>query len=90
MKKKIETASGFKCTIDTDTLDDMYLVELIAKVDDNVLLLPELLDRLMGAETKNKLYKHLENKEGRVPSESLQAELAEIMEQMGDTDEGKK
>ena len=90
MKKKIETKSGFKCTIDTDALNDMYLIDLIAEVDDNALLMPKLLTRLMGAETKTKLYKHLENKEGRVPIDALQSEIAEIMEQLGDTDDGKK
>lgn len=86
MKKKIETKSGFKCTIDDKVLDDMRTVEMIAYLDDNPLLLPRLIAKILGEDGKEKLYKHLENKEGRVPVSSLEPEMAEIVEQLGEED----
>ena len=84
MKKTIKTASGFTCKIDPVILDDMRLMDLIAELDENQLLYPKFVKFLLGADTKEKLYKHLETKDGRVPIAALDAELKEIMEQLGD------
>ena len=86
MKKKIETKSGFKCTVDDAVLDDMRVVEMIASLDANPLILPTLINRVIGEENKEKLYKHLETKEGRVPVEAMEVEMAEIVEALGPDD----
>lgn len=89
MKRKIETKSGFKCTIDDVVLDDMRLVELIAGLENNPLLLPPLITKLLGEEGKEKLYAHLETKDGRVPTSALEADISEIITALGE-DEVKK
>ena len=79
MKKTIETASGFKCKLDDTILDDMRLMDLIADLDENQLLYPKFVSFLL----KEKLYQHIAVKGGRVPIAALDAELQEIMEQLG-------
>lgn len=83
MLKTIETASGFKCKLNDEILDDMRLMEIIAQLDDNQLLFPRFVTFLLGEDLKEKLYKHLETKNGRVPISALNAELSEIMEKLG-------
>ena len=83
MKKTIETASGFKCKLDDTILDDMRLMDLIADLDENQLLYPKFVSFLLGDELKEKLYQHIAEKGGRVPIAALDAELQEIMEQLG-------
>ena len=82
--KSIETKSGFKCKIDEEALDDMRLLELIAGLEENPLYLTKLLELFLGEGQKEKLYKHVENKKGRVPVSVLQEELTEIIEQAGE------
>lgn len=88
--KNIETKSGYKCKIDPTALDDMRFLELVAGLDENPLLMPKFLSMFLGDKQKEKLYKHLETKDGRVPMEALQSELAEIMEQAGEDETLKK
>lgn len=83
MLKTIETASGFKCKLDDTVLDDMRLMEIIAELDENQLLYPKFVTFLLGEDLKEKLYKHVETKNGRVPISALNAELSEIMEKLG-------
>lgn len=86
MKKKIETKSGFKCTIDDSVLDDMRIVEMIAGIEDNPLMLPTLISKFLTEEGKEKLYKHLETEDGRVPVMALETEMAEIITELGEKD----
>jgi hypothetical protein len=88
--KKIETQSGFKCTINETVLDDMRFLELVAGLDENPLTLPIFLEKFLGEKQKEKLYKHIETKDGRVPVSALQNELADIMAQAGEDETVKK
>lgn len=73
-----KTKSGFQYTIDDQTLDDFELVELLSEVDENPLLLPKLIKRLLGEEQKKQLVEHCRNEEGRVPVEVLADEIVDI------------
>lgn len=86
----VETSTGFKCKISAETLDDMRLIELIAEMQEDATVLPKFLSLFLGEEQKAKLYQHVATKDGRVPLEPLQNEIAEIMEQYGGTSDGKK
>lgn len=90
MKKKIETASGFKCTADDSVLDDMRLVDLIADMEKRPYIIGQLIEKLIGQANKEKLYAHHETKDGRVPVSTMEKEVAEIMEQLGGDDTAKK
>lgn len=84
MKKTITTSSGFKCSINEEVLDDMRLLEMIAELEENAMVLPRFLAMFLGEKQKEALYKHVEAKDGRVPMEPLQAEVSEIIEALGE------
>ena len=74
------TKSGFKFEINAENLNDYELLEVIAEVDENKLLLPKLVKKLLGEEQKKKLLDHLRTPEGRVPIEAISQELTDIFE----------
>lgn len=75
---KGETSKGFKFEIDDKNLDNMELVECIAGVEDDPLLLPKVCDMLLGKEQKKRLYDHYRTEDGRVPIEAVSSALGEI------------
>ena len=83
-KRKVETATGYKCTIAPEVLDDMRMLEMIAEMEDNAMVLPKFLTLLLGEKQKEALYRHVETKDGRVPLEPLQNEIADIIKGMGE------
>ena len=85
MKREITTKSGFKCKIDDVVLDDMELVDAMAKAqDEDPLQITVVVKKLLGEETKQKLYNHVRGKDGRVPVEATTNEIVEIFEALGD------
>ena len=85
MKREITTKSGFKCKIDDVVLDDMELVDAMAKAqDEDPLQITVVLNKLLGETTKKKLYDHVRGKDGRVPVEATTNEIVEIFEALGD------
>lgn len=75
---KGETSTGFKFEIDDNRLDDMELVDVMAEIDANPLLMPKLCRMLLGEGQKKRLYDHLRMKDGRVPIETVANEIQEI------------
>ncbi|SFE13748.1 hypothetical protein SAMN02910327_00423 [Peptostreptococcaceae bacterium pGA-8] len=81
---KIELNDGFVCEVNKENLDDMELVDKIAAADSgDVLAVSFVVDKLLGSETKSKLYNHLREK-GRVPIEKVSETIIEIMTKMGE------
>lgn len=72
------TKTGFKFTLLEEVLDDMELLDLISEVDENPLLLPKLIEKLLGEKQKKRLYDHCRDDKGRVSSTSISNELVEI------------
>lgn len=72
------TKSGFEFSISESALDDMELVDLLAESDDNFLVFPKVLERLLGKEQKKRFYDHVRNASGSVPIEAVTKELQEI------------
>ena len=83
--KKGMTKSGFEFEIDEKCLDDMRMLEAISESMDNPLLFPKVFTMLLGKEQKERLYKHLEDENGRVPTAAVSAELNAIFSEMGNT-----
>jgi hypothetical protein len=77
---KGKTGSGFEYEVTDAALNDYELVEVLAEVDTNPLLLPRLVKKLLGEEQKNKLLEHLRTKDGNVPIDSISAEIMEIFQ----------
>lgn len=83
MKKKIELENGFKCSIDTDALDDMELVEMLADIEENPLLMGKVVKKVFGDE-KEKLYKFLKTKDGRVPIQKVSDAIEQAFNALGE------
>lgn len=88
MKKKITLQNGFRCTVDDARFDDMELLEDLAEVDNgNILKLPDVISKMIGAENKKKLYDTVRDKKtGIVSSVAVGDALQEIIEAMSEED----
>lgn len=84
MTKKIKTSSGFTCVIKPECLEDMELIELLAKLDDEPLIITKILDKILGEDMKKKLYDHVREKSGCVPVQAVSKELSEIFTLAGE------
>lgn len=78
------TSSGFEFEFNEESIDDMEFVEMIAKADDNISLVPELLNWMLGEELKKKLYDHVKGMEGRAKPAAVMREIEEMFEAGGD------
>jgi len=81
---KGKTSTGFEFDIEDERLDDMELVDIMAEIDENPLLMPKLCKMLLGEEQKKRLYDHLRSKDGRVPIEATTNAIQEIFNSPGD------
>ena len=73
------TSSGFDYSISDEAANDMELFDLFAEADQNPLVLPPLINRLLGSEQKKRLYDHLRNERGIVPIDKVGDELIEML-----------
>jgi hypothetical protein len=81
--KRIETKSGFVCEIDEAVVNDMEVLDLVVEIEKgNVLKYPLLLEKLLGADLKQKLYDHV-RVDGRVPYDAVDAEVSDIFSGIG-------
>jgi len=62
----------------------MELVDIMAEIDENPLLMPKLCKMLLGEEQKKRLYDHLRSEDGRVPIEATTNAIQEIFNSPGD------
>lgn len=81
---KGKTSTGFEFDIEDERLDDMELVDIMAEIDENPLLMPKLCKMLLGEEQKKRLYDHLRSDDGRVPIEATTNAIQEIFNSPGD------
>lgn len=84
MDKKIKLENGFECTINTDVLDDMEFVDLLADTEDDPLKIGRVALMLLGKEQKKNLYDHLRTEDGRVPVTSMNDAIEKIFNALGD------
>lgn len=71
------TKTGFKYTLDPKRLENYELVEAIAEVDENPLMVPKVVKLLLGNQAE-KLKDHVRDEEGFVSTEKLMAEIMDI------------
>lgn len=74
-----KTSTGFVYKINENALNNFELLDLFAEVDENPLLLPKVLSKLLGEETKKALYDHVRLEDGTVPVDKVSNELMEII-----------
>ena len=78
-----KTSSGFEYEIDERSLDDMRILDMVVEVAEGDLTkLSPIVSKVLG-EQKEKLYKHLEDEDGRVSIEKVRNEITEIFSQSG-------
>lgn len=91
MKQHVVTSSGFQCEIDTEVMDDMEILDLLLEMEDNpknsLIYYNKIMKKMMDEETKNRLYDHLREENGRVPASKFATEFNEIFKALKD---GKK
>lgn len=73
------TKSGFKFEISDRALDDYELLELMADVDSNPLLVPKVYEKLLGKKQKENLIEFLKKKDGYASTEKMSKILEEIL-----------
>lgn len=74
-----KTKTGFEFEIDEEILDDYDFLELLCKIDEGeTTLVIKMVDRLFGAEQKERLKNHVRTESGRVSSKRLLEETMEI------------
>lgn len=81
---QITTNSGFCCDIDPDVLNNMELVDALADIQSgNGLAYPTVCLLILGRRDRARLYDHLRNEAGRVPTKDVDREMTEIMQALG-------
>ncbi len=79
------TKSGFKYEISAGRLENYELIEALAEVDKNPLLLPKVVNLLLEKEQADKLKEHLRNKNGLISTEALSNEILNMFEGQTET-----
>lgn len=72
------TESGFIYTIKQSSLENFELLDVLADIDENPLLLPKLLNMLLDEGQKKALYDHVRLEDGTVPTSKIEKEIIDI------------
>ncbi len=74
------TTTGFKYKIEESALNNFELVDTLAELDDNPLLLPKVLKLILGDEQKKALLEHVRADDNTIPIELVEKELMDIIQ----------
>lgn len=74
------TSSGFEYEIEEDRLENFELIDVLAEVDENPLLLSKVLELLLGSEQKKALYDHVRKENRTVPVQSVVKEIEDMFD----------
>lgn len=80
----VKLDNGFEAHIEPDQLNDMYFIEALADVENNIVKLSKVCSMLLGDEQKLALYKTLEDENGKVPLQAVNDAISEIMTKAGE------
>lgn len=81
---KGKTSSGFEFEISKDVVNDYELVENLAELEDNPLLLGKIVNQILGKEQAARLKDHVRNEKGIVPIDKMTQEIIEIFKNSGE------
>ena len=84
-----ETSTGFKFKVDPDAVRDMEFIELASQVEENGLLLPKMIECVLGSKQKKELYDHVRNSKGRVLIDAINDEIKNIFDALNTNSETK-
>lgn len=75
-----KTNSGFEIELDENALNDQELIDALVGLEDGEFLnQSRVVLRLLGKDSRKKLYDHLRTPDGRVPAEAVTAAIGELM-----------
>lgn len=72
------TKSGFRYEITAERLNNFELVEILSEVDENPLLLPKVLNLLLGERQSKNLKNYLRDEEGLVSTDKIRETIEDI------------
>lgn len=81
---KGKTKTGFAYEIKDEVMDDMELVEALAKTATDPSAIIDVMERILGADQKRALYEHARQKDGHVSIAACEVELEEILANAGE------
>ena len=81
---KGKTSSGFEFEISKDVVNDYELVENLAELEENPLLLGKIVNKILGKEQTARLKDHVRNEKGIVPTDRMTQEIIEIFQNSGE------
>ena len=76
-----KTKSGFKYEISEKRLNNFELLDAFYQLEDDPLVLVKLPKLLLGEEQTKRLYDHLRDEDGIVPTDKMEQEIIEIIEE---------
>lgn len=83
--RKGKLANGFEYEVDEMVLDDMELIDAIAETQgENPLKVSQVITMVLGKDQKKRLYDHIRNEDGRVPTAAAIDAIVELFEALGD------
>lgn len=81
---KGKTSSGFEFEISKDIVNDYELVENLAELEENPLLIGKIVNQVLGKEQAKNLKEHVRNEKGIVPTDKITKEIIEIFKNAGE------
>lgn len=82
---KGKTESGFEFEVSTERLNNYELLEAIGEMEDNELLMPKVVNLVLGKEQAKKLKDHLRTPDGMIPVNEMTKEITEIFQSQTET-----
>lgn len=82
---KGKTETGFKFEVNDNIAEDYELIEMIAEVDENPLVTPKLLNKLLGKEQVKALKDHIREEDGTVNVYKMLAEVKAIFDSLSES-----
>lgn len=79
------TSTGFKYELSKARLENYELIEVLAEVDSNPLLLPKMVNLLLNKEQAISLKEHIRDAEGFVSTEKMFSEIMDIFQNKEET-----
>ena len=82
---KGELKNGFKFDVDPAILDDMELIDALAKVQgEDATAISVVVQKIFGEDQRQALYDSVRTENGRVPIQSVVNAVVEIFEALGE------
>lgn len=82
---KGELKNGFKFDVDPEILDDMELIDALAKVQgEDATAISVVVQKIFGEDQRQALYDSVRTDTGRVPVQSVVNAVVEIFEALGE------